>query len=83
MHTIRRSLFALVVLSAGFLMASPSAATRATTPVAPVAAATTSTPAPAEGKLLADEIVRRLRRLGVNFVRTRLARPYDPLGEIC
>jgi len=32
---------------------------------------------------LADEITRRLRRIGVSFSRTRLQHPYDPAGEIC
>ena len=32
---------------------------------------------------LADEITRRLRRIGLNFNRARLPRPYDPAGEIC
>jgi hypothetical protein len=32
---------------------------------------------------VADEIVRRLRRLGINFSKTRLSHPYDPDGEIC
>ena len=32
---------------------------------------------------LADEISRRLRRIGLNFNRARLPRPYDPAGEIC
>jgi hypothetical protein len=30
----------------------------------------------------ADEIIRRLRRLGINFSKTRLARPYG-IGDIC
>ena len=32
---------------------------------------------------LADEITRRLRRMGINFSRTRLPHPYDPVGEVC
>jgi hypothetical protein len=32
---------------------------------------------------LADEITRRLRRIGITFSRTRLPHPYDPAGEIC
>jgi hypothetical protein len=31
----------------------------------------------------ADEITRRLRRIGLNFNRARLQRPYDPAGELC
>jgi hypothetical protein len=33
--------------------------------------------------LLADEIIRRLRRLGLNFTKNRIAHPYDPFGELC
>ena len=40
-----------------------------------------TTPAPTIQ--LADEIIRRLRRLGINFNRARVPRPYDPEGEIC
>ena len=32
---------------------------------------------------LADEIIRRLRRLGLNFTKNRLSHPYDPYFEIC
>ena len=32
---------------------------------------------------VADEIIRRLRRLGLNFNRARIPRPYDPEGELC
>jgi hypothetical protein len=39
--------------------------------------------APQQEMQLADEIIRRLRRLGLNFSRTRLTRPYDPEGELC
>ncbi len=35
------------------------------------------------GVQVADEIVRRLRRLGLNFTKTRLAQPYDPENNIC
>ena len=40
-----------------------------------------TTPAPTIQ--LADEIIRRLRRLGINFNRGRIPRPYDPSGELC
>ncbi len=33
--------------------------------------------------LLADEITRRLRRMGISFSHTRLPHPYDPVGEVC
>jgi len=36
-----------------------------------------------EPVMLADEIIRRLRRLGWNFTKNRISRPYDPYGEIC
>jgi hypothetical protein len=36
-----------------------------------------------QGVQLADEIIRRLRRLGLNFNRARIQRPYDPEGELC
>ena len=32
---------------------------------------------------VADEIMRRLRRLGHNFDKDRIDRPYDGVGEIC
>lgn len=32
---------------------------------------------------VADEIIRRLRRLGINFSKTRILRPYDPDGYVC
>ena len=32
---------------------------------------------------LADEIIRRLRRIGLNFNRARIQRPYDPAGDLC
>ncbi len=33
--------------------------------------------------LLADDIIRRLRRMGLNFNKTRLPHPYDPDDWIC
>lgn len=32
---------------------------------------------------LADEITRRLRKMGINIMKTRLDRPYDGDGELC
>jgi hypothetical protein len=32
---------------------------------------------------LADEITRRLRRMGINILKTRIDRPYDTEGELC
>jgi hypothetical protein len=31
----------------------------------------------------ADEIIRRLRRLGINWSKTRLSHPYGPEGDLC
>ncbi len=33
-------------------------------------------------KEYADDIIRRLRRLGINFNKTRLPNPYDPAWEV-
>jgi hypothetical protein len=44
---------------------------------------TASTPDSKHEIQLADEITRRLRRIGLNFNRGRLQRPYDPAGELC
>ncbi|HVX87031.1 MAG TPA: hypothetical protein VH253_19760 [Phycisphaerae bacterium] len=41
------------------------------------------TPHAARPVQVADEIVRRLRRLGINFSKTRILNPYDPEGEVC
>ena len=32
---------------------------------------------------LADDIVHRLRRMGVFIIKTRLAHPYEPYDDIC
>ena len=32
---------------------------------------------------LVDEITRRLRRMGINIIKTRIDHPYDPPGEVC
>ncbi len=32
---------------------------------------------------VADETMRRLRRLGYHFDKSRIERPYDGVGEIC
>jgi hypothetical protein len=51
---------------------------------APVAATARLAPAShAAPSQVADEIVRRLRRLGINFNKTRISNPYDPEGEVC
>ena len=52
---------------------APAIAPRVTVP-APVA--------PAAGQL-ADDIVHRLRRMGVFIIKTRLAHPYDPFDDLC
>lgn len=56
---------------------------------APVAAAPTevqvSLPVSqsAQNVQVADEIIRELRRLGLNVIPDRIDRPYDPKGELC
>jgi hypothetical protein len=61
----------------------------ASTPAGPVhqagpsSAALLAAASPTQEIQLADEIIRRLRRLGLNFNRARIARPYDPAGELC
>jgi hypothetical protein len=32
---------------------------------------------------VADEVIRALRRLGLNFAPGHIDRPYDPKGELC
>lgn len=57
-----------------------------TLPAIPTASATTvlaATPLGQQELQFADEITRRLRRLGLNFNRARIQRPYDPAGELC
>jgi hypothetical protein len=79
---LRGSLFT-AVLFAAVLVGSRSAApvSGAVVPCEPAPmAASRGEPAPT---LLADEITRRLRRMGISFSHTRLAHPYDLLGEIC
>jgi hypothetical protein len=49
-------------------------------PVTPTVTSVTVEKAPVQ---LADEITRRLRRIGISFSRSRLPHPYDPLGEVC
>ena len=44
---------------------------------------TPSLPAAGQGIQVADEIIRELRRLGLNFAHDRIDRPYDPKGELC
>jgi len=36
-----------------------------------------------ESVMMADDVIRRLRRLGLNFMKNRIANPYDPYGEVC
>lgn len=44
---------------------------------------TNGVPGAGEPVQFADEITRRLRRMGINFSRTQLPHPYDPIGEVC
>jgi hypothetical protein len=39
--------------------------------------------ATAAPRQFADEITRRLRRMGINVIKTRLDNPYDSAGELC
>ena len=59
------------------------AATTTATPRTAAAADPSITARPTHTVQLADEITRRLRRIGISFTRTRLPHPYDPAGEIC
>ena len=59
------------------------AATTTATPRTAAAANPSITARPTNNVQLADEITRRLRRIGISFTRTRLPHPYDPAGEIC
>ncbi|MGN6367943.1 MAG: hypothetical protein ACTHN5_06745 [Phycisphaerae bacterium] len=69
-------LAALALVAAGVTSSAKIAA--AATP-----ATATITARHAHDVQLADEITRRLRRIGISFVRTRLPHPYDPAGEVC
>lgn len=71
--------FLLTTLLLGTVALSTAASPAAATP-ATIGSAATNVRPPVQ---LADEIVRRLRRLGINFSKSRLDRPYDPDGEIC
>jgi hypothetical protein len=42
-----------------------------------------SGPTQSQPTLMADEINRRLSRLGISFNRLRIPHPYDPAGEVC
>jgi hypothetical protein len=54
------------------------------TPAAPIAhAAAPALPTEKPAIQVADEIIRRLRRLGINVNPARLPRPYDGEGELC
>jgi len=72
-------LVAAALMAAG-VMSMPTAMA-ASRPATSNVVESTSTPAPTIQ--LADEIIRRLRRLGINFNRARIPRPYDPDGEVC
>jgi hypothetical protein len=40
-------------------------------------------PASLESRQVADDIIRRLRRMGINFSKTRLSKPYGLEGDVC
>ncbi len=42
-----------------------------------------ASPAAVQDVQVAEEIIRELRRLGLNLVPDRIDRPYDPKGELC
>jgi hypothetical protein len=45
--------------------------------------APTAQPPENDTRQFADEIIRRLRRLGINWSKTRIHHPYDPAGDLC
>ena len=65
----------LTLFAAGTIATTRTLTAAAVTPA--IAARTTN------NVQFADEITRRLRRIGISFTRTRLPHPYDPAGEIC
>lgn len=71
-----------IVLAGATWLATPARAEVAevAAPAAAVEPQAEETPAPPQ---LADEITRRLRRMGINIIKTRLDHPYDPQGEVC
>jgi hypothetical protein len=76
----RSSLGVALFLAAAFISAgAKTPAPRAIVSPA-MQSATANHTAPTQ---LADEITRRLRRIGISFSPTRLPHPYDPAGEVC
>ena len=73
----------VILAAAAIFMASASAASAPVTAAPGGVQSAKSSQAPGEQIQVADEIVRRLRRAGLNFNRLRLDRPYDPEGELC
>ena len=67
-------------LFAAFLVGARTTAPASAASVVPHVATSHADPSTT---LLADDITRRLRRMGISFSRTRLPHPYDPIGEIC
>ena len=78
--TITNCLAAALLVVAGTVSTASAAEQVAT--VSQIAAQSTPAPTPSQIQV-ADEIIRRLRRLGINFNRARIPRPYDPEGELC
>jgi hypothetical protein len=70
-----------VAVLAGCAAGSARAAAAEVLPV--LAAAEVAKPVAAQERQVADEITRRLRRMGINIIRTRMDHPYDPEGEVC
>jgi hypothetical protein len=74
----------VTLLVAGAFVGARTTAAATAVPVVPMAPAqVTASHGEPSRSLLADEITRRLRRMGIIFSRTRLPHPYDPIGEVC
>ena len=79
--TRRLLTLALPALFLALAARAPAARAAAAAPVSPIVAAPAPTAPPV--RQLADEIIRRLRRMGINIIKTRIDHPYDPDGEHC
>ena len=83
-HTnLKRSFQASLLLAGAAILCLAAALANADTPTALLGANPVTATSEKPPILLADEILRRLRRLGLNFTKNRISHPYDPLGELC
>lgn len=73
----------LALLTSCLGLTATAAVSASTAPTMTAAQITASAGEPTQELQLADEITRRLRRIGLNFNRARIQRPYDPAGELC